>query len=285
LQVLRTVAEVRALVARARNAGRIVGLVPTMGALHEGHQSLIRRAAAECDLVVVSVFVNPTQFGPQEDFDRYPRNVERDAELAAEAGADAVFAPGVGEMYPEGYQTYVTVERVTAGLCGAHRPGHFRGVATVVLKLFNICRPHRAYFGEKDFQQLVVIRRLVSDLNVDLEVVGCETVREPDGLALSSRNQYLTDEERRVAPLIYRALRRAAEGLRSGQLFHFSPEQIVRGALGREPRMKVEYVEFVDPVALEPKDPCQLPVVIAVAVHLGQTRLIDHVIIEGREDA
>ena len=213
-----TIAELHAALAQARaREATPVGLVPTMGALHEGHLSLIRRARQECGFVVVSIFVNPTQFGPREDFARYPRDLERDLALAADAGADLVFAPTDAAMYPPGHSTWVDVEGLTEGLCGALRPGHFRGVCTVVAKLLNLCRPDRAYFGQKDAQQVAVIRRMVRDLDMGVDIVGCAIVREADGLAMSSRNAYLSSEHRAQAPLLWQSLRAAEELIAKGE--------------------------------------------------------------------
>ena len=217
MQVATTIAEIRACVSQARAAGKTVGFVPTMGALHVGHVSLINAAAARCDFVVVSIFVNPTQFGPGEDFEKYPRPVEKDLALCQENGVDAVFAPSPAEMYPRQNLTWVTVEKVSEPLCGRFRPGHFRGVATVCTKLFNIVGADAAFFGQKDAQQVAVIQRMVADLNMPLEIVVCPTVREPDGLAISSRNQYLSPQERKEATVIYRALQRSAELIRAGK--------------------------------------------------------------------
>lgn len=207
----------RERVAEARSGGTSVGFVPTMGALHAGHQALLRRAREECGLVVARIFVNPLQFGPREDYARYPRDPERDAVLAAAAGVDVLFTPDAAAMYPEGFATFVDVEGLTAGLCGAFRPGHFRGVATVVTKLLNIVRPDRAYFGQKDAQQLVIVRRLTADLDLGVEIVGVPTVREPDGLAMSSRNAYLSGDERRAAAVLHSALRAAEKAARRGE--------------------------------------------------------------------
>jgi pantoate--beta-alanine ligase len=254
MRIVRTIAELRAALPQGR-----VGLVPTMGAFHEGHLSLFREAREECDIVVVSLFVNPTQFGPGEDLDRYPRDEERDARLAEEAGVDVLFAPSAEEMYPPGFGTWVDVE--DAGAEGAARPGHFRGVATICLKLFNIVRPHIAYFGQKDAQQVALIRRLVRDLDLELELRVLPTVRDSDGLALSSRNAYLTPTEREQA----RALPRALEAARSAA----DPVAAARAALnGLDP----EYVELLD---------LDGGTVLAAAVRVGSTRLIDNVLLEG----
>lgn len=264
-----------------RAAGRRIGLVPTMGYLHAGHASLIRRARQECDIVVVSVFVNPTQFGPGEDYDRYPRDLERDRALCEAEGADAVFAPPVGEMYPDGALcTRVTVAGVSEGLCGRSRPHHFAGVATVVTKLLNIVQPHRAYFGEKDYQQLAVIRTLVADLNLPIEIVGCPTVRETDGLAMSSRNSYLSPELRARAPAIYRALCAGRDAALAGECSAATIAECVRVALDQILDAAVEYVEVVDPQSLAPLQEVGGGAVIAVAVRLGDTRLIDNIAIE-----
>jgi pantoate--beta-alanine ligase len=251
VKTLRTISELR-----THLAGRSgVGLVPTMGAFHEGHLSLIRAAREECDVVVVSDFVNPAQFGAGEDFERYPREEARDAQLAEEAGADVLFAPTVDELYPPGYETWVDVENLGAILEGVHRPGHFRGVATVCCKLFNIVRPERAYFGQKDAQQVAVVRRMARDLNLDVEIRALPTVRDPDGLALSSRNVYLSPEERAAALVLPKALatrdREQAKALLNG--------------------FEVDYLEVAD---FEPR-------VLAAAVRIGKTRLIDNVVLEG----
>lgn len=273
------IAEMRRLVKHAHAAGQTVGLVPTMGALHEGHLSLIRRARAENDVVVVSIFVNPTQFGPHEDFARYPRPWERDVRLAEEAGADVVFHPSAEEMYPEGYSTWVEVEGLTEGLCGASRPGHFRGVATVVTKLLHICQPERVYFGQKDAQQLAVIRRMVRDLDFPVEVVDCPTVREADGLALSSRNTYLSPEERAQAPVLYRALREVERLVQTGETQVSELVAAARAVLAKAPLAQVEYVEIVDAESLEPVARVEGPCLVALAVRFGDTRLIDNVLI------
>jgi pantoate--beta-alanine ligase len=267
----------RLLLSRMR--GRTIGLVPTMGALHEGHLTLIARARAECKDVVVSIFVNPIQFNQPEDFAHYPRTLESDARQCSEAGVDVIFAPGAEEMYPcylaagdiggAPLATFVDVPTLGDHLCGPQRPGHFRGVATVVMKLFQIVQPDFAYFGEKDAQQLAVIRRMVRDLNVPVEIVPVPTVREADGLALSSRNQRLTAEERKVAPMLYRALGIAAEeGVEKAVEF-----------LQSEPRIRLEYLEVVDPVDMQPVSCEQRPVLIAIAAWIGKVRLIDNLLV------
>lgn len=273
---LTTISEVRTALDEARARGATVGLVPTMGALHEGHLSLIRAARAENDVVVVSIFVNPTQFGPQEDLERYPRDLERDGEMCAGAGADLIFSPTVGEMYPERYSTWVEVEDLTSGLCGRSRQGHFRGVCTIVTKLLNICRPDRVYFGEKDAQQLAVIRRMVRDLDMRVEIVPCPTVREADGLAMSSRNSRLTPPQRKQAPVLYRALTAARELVREGERDSAVVDGAIRSVLTEAPLGEVEYVEIVRADDLTPVDTIGGECLVALAVRFGDTRLIDN---------
>jgi len=277
MRVVRSVKEMQAISRSLFKTGREVGFVPTMGYLHKGHLSLVRRARSENDVVVVSIFVNPTQFGPNEDYERYPRDEERDRKLLEEEGADYLFIPSVSEMYPEGYSTFVEVLGLTEGLCGAKRPGHFRGVATVVTKLLNIVFPTRAYFGEKDYQQLQVIKRLVRDLNIPVEVVGCPIVREEDGLAMSSRNTYLSPEERESALSLYKGLKLAEELFESGER---NPEVIkkrVEEFILSHPKVeKIDYVEIVDPENLKPVKEVREGDVIALAVFVGKTRLIDN---------
>jgi pantoate--beta-alanine ligase len=271
-----TITGIRAAVTQARAAGKIVGLVPTMGALHEGHLSLIRRARAECGFVVVWIFVNPTQFGPQEDLERYPRDLERDRGLAAEAGADLIFNPSVAEIYSPGFSTWIEVEGLGDGLCGASRPGHFRGVCTVVAKFFNICEPDKAYFGQKDAQQLAIIRRMVRDLNMCPEIVCCLTVREADGLAMSSRNAYLTTDERRQAVVLNQALQTAERLVREGERHVAAIEASIRAVLGSAPLADVDYVAIVGAEDLRPVATLAGECLIALAVRFGATRLIDN---------
>jgi pantoate--beta-alanine ligase len=266
----------REALCEARTAGASVGLVPTMGALHEGHLSLIRAARAENDVVVVSVYVNPTQFGPSEDLDRYPRDAEGDRELASGAGADLIFSPSTREMYAADHSTWVEVEGLTSRLCGRTRPGHFRGVCTVVSKLFNICRPDRAYFGEKDAQQLVVIKRMARDLDTGVKIVSCPTVREEDGLAMSSRNQRLTVEQRSQAPVLYRALKAAEEAIGAGEREAGAVIDLVRATLTQAPLGDIEYVEIVDAENLTPVATVAGRCLVAVAVRFGDVRLIDN---------
>ena len=275
--LVRTVDEMKSLSRRWREEGYTIGFVPTMGYLHEGHLSLVRRAREENDKVVVSIFVNPTQFGPNEDYNRYPRDLDRDMKLLEPIGVDAVFYPSVEEMYPEGYKTYVEVVDITERLCGASRPGHFRGVTTVCTKLFNIVMPHRAYFGKKDFQQYVVIKNMVRDLNMDLEIVPMPIVREPDGLAMSSRNTYLNPEERKAATCLYRSLKRAVELFESGERSARRIREEVVKVIEAEPLAKIDYVEVVDPETFRPVEQVEKGTLVALAVFVGPARLIDNV--------
>lgn len=267
--LVRTKKKLAALVAAWRRKGLSVGFVPTMGALHSGHAALVRRAAAECDRVVVSVFVNPLQFGPNEDYGRYPRALSADRRLAAGAGAAAVYAPSVAQMYPEGFRSHVEVEGLSELHCGSYRPGHFRGVATVVLKLFNQVRPDKAFFGEKDYQQVVILETMVRDLDVPVKVVRVPTVREKDGLALSSRNLYLSPEERAAAPALRKAL------LAGAQAGH-GAEKAVRLAL-QGAALKLQYAHLVDADTLEAPTPATKRRRLLAAAYLGKTRLIDNV--------
>lgn len=276
MRIEKKICGVRAFVQAARLSGRSIGLVPTMGAFHEGHLSLMRRSVADNDATVVSLFVNPTQFGPNEDLSNYPRDLDRDARLAQEQGVSIVFTPEPQEMYPAGACTWVEVEGLTAGLCGAFRPGHFRGVTTVVCKLFNIIQPDRAYFGEKDYQQLQVIRQMVRDLDLPVTVVSQPTVREADGLALSSRNAYLTPEQRAAAPRLYAALQAAAELVRGGATGAQAVAEAER-LLAQTPLLRPQYIEAVDPETLAPRREAGAPLTLAAAVHCGATRLIDNV--------
>lgn len=268
--------EVRGQVRRWQQQGLTVGFVPTMGALHEGHLSLVRASAAECDRTVVSVYVNPTQFAPGEDVTEYPRQLERDCQLIGEAGADLVFSPSDDVTYPPGFCTYVVQERLTESLCGAFRPGHFRGVLTIVLKLFHIVPADRAYFGRKDFQQSVVIRRMVADLNVPVEIRVLPTVREADGLAMSSRNAYLTPKLRTQATCLYEALTAAKEGFRTGETRAARLIEAMREVIARRPDARPQYVEIVSPDSLGSISRVTPTSVAALAVFVGEVRLIDN---------
>lgn len=278
MNIAETVQEVREQVKAWRKEGLSVGLVPTMGYLHEGHKSLIDKAVEDNDRVVVSVFVNPIQFGPSEDLASYPRDLDRDAKLCEDAGADLVFHPADDEMYFDDFCTYVDMDDLTKGLCGKTRPTHFRGVCTVVSKLFHIVAPDRAYFGQKDAQQLAVIRRMVRDLNFDLEIIGCPIVREADGLAKSSRNTYLSEAERAAAVVLHKGLNAGEELLKSGERNAVKIINTVREVIEREPLAKIDYVELVDWNTLKPVDTVQAEVLMAVAVYIGKTRLIDNFI-------
>ena len=262
-----------------------VGLVPTMGALHAGHLSLARRALAECDHVGVSIFVNPAQFGPSEDLAKYPRTLERDQSLLEPLGVDVVWAPPPEEVYPPGFQSWVTVEGVSAPLEGAQRPGHFRGVTTVVAKLFNAFTPHRAYFGQKDAQQAAVIRRMVQDLNFPLEMIVCPIVREADGLAMSSRNAYLSADERRAATVLSKSLQRARKKIEAGETDVVSLIAAVRGLIEKEPGVVLDYAELVDADSLEPAMTLRKPAYILLAAKVGATRLIDNALLEPLGDS
>jgi pantoate--beta-alanine ligase len=257
--------------------GSSIGFVPTMGALHAGHAELINVARRENAFVVVSIFVNPLQFDRREDLDKYPRTMEDDLRLCDDHGVDLVFAPTPAELYPDEQLAFVDVPSLTESLCGQRRPGHFRGVATVVMKLFNLVQPHKAYFGEKDAQQLAVIRRMVQDLNVPVTVVPVATVREPDGLALSSRNKHLTPAERQIAPVLWRALQHAVHLIREGERSAAAIHEAVLPLFAEYPEVRLEYFEIADPNTLMPMDVLDRPALIAAAMWLGSTRLIDNV--------
>lgn len=284
-EVLRTRDEVRQRVSEARKAGLRLGLVPTMGALHDGHGSLVKRSVAETDLTVVSIFVNPTQFGANEDFDRYPRQLDRDVAAVGGWGGQIVFAPSAEEMYSPDHTVWVDEERLSEGLCGARRPGHFRGVLTVCAKLFNIVAPQVAYFGKKDYQQYRLIQRMVRDLFMPLEIMGVEIVRQDDGLAMSSRNSYLSAEERRQAATIYRALQQGRLLIEHGEQSSRAVVEAVRSELGRAPQLRTDYIEVVEAETLEPAYPLTGKIVIAIAAYIGKTRLIDNVEVDCPEQS
>ena len=271
-----SIEETRGVVRYWREHGHSVGLVPTMGFLHEGHVSLIRRARADNEKVAVSIFVNPTQFGPGEDYESYPRDLERDLSVLSEENVDLVFIPSPEQMYAKEHLVYVDVESLGDVLCGAQRPGHFRGVCTVVAKLFNIFRPDRAYFGQKDAQQLTIIRQMARDLNFGVEIVRCPIVREPDGLALSSRNAYLSEKERKAALVIPRSLSLARNALENGERDAGRIRIIIAGEIEKEPLACIGYVEVVDASSLRPVERIERPVLAAVAVKIGPARLIDN---------
>ena len=281
VKICRTIDEMRAACCAARQERRRVGFVPTMGALHAGHISLVRAARQQCDSVAVSIFVNPTQFGPKEDFSKYPRTFERDRELLEAEGVSILFAPTVEEMYPPGATTFVTVEGLSEKLCGRSRPGHFRGVSTVVAKLFNIVEPDLAFFGQKDAAQAVVIRRMVRDLHLHVDIVVCPIVREPDGLALSSRNTYLDPQQRKQATVLYRALMRVQFLADRGES---DSTRLIAAALEefeQEPEVRLDYFEIVDRDTLDPVVSTSHGALVAVAAFVGTTRLIDNILLHG----
>jgi pantoate--beta-alanine ligase len=275
MQIVESIAAFKQLRSSWGDQDLTVSLVPTMGALHAGHLSLLG-PARETDRVVVSIFVNPTQFGPHEDLQRYPRPLEQDLALLKERAVDAVFLPSVSEIYPEGYRTFVTVDDLSSRLCGVSRPGHFRGVATVVLKLFNIVRPHRAVFGQKDAQQTIILRRMVRDLDLDVELIVQPIVREPDGLALSSRNQYLTLEERKAAAILFRSLEFARQALLRGECRANALLRGVQDLIESEPLARLDYAALVSTDDLSPLDEVTNHALLALAVFIGKTRLIDN---------
>ena len=280
MEVAGTIESVRKLVKAARSDGKVIGLVPTMGALHTGHISLIEAAVKKCGFVVVSIFVNPTQFGPSEDFEKYPRPIEADLEICKKAGVDIVFAPATEQMYPQESFTWVNVEKLTEQLCGRSRPWHFRGVTTVCAKLFNMVAPDVAFFGQKDAQQAIVIRRMVADLNMPLEIVVCPTVRESSGLAVSSRNQYLTEQEKKDAAYIYKSLEEGRKLAESGVIDCGEIIAKMRDILNKVPAIKIEYVSIADAETAQPIDSITGKVLIAVAVKIGSTRLIDNILLD-----
>ena len=280
MNIVKTISEVRNEVKNWRKQGLSVGLVPTMGYLHEGHKSLIDRACKENDKVVVSVFVNPTQFGPGEDLATYPRDIQRDAALCEDAGAALIFNPEPEEMYFDDFHTYVTMESLSDELCGKTRPIHFRGVCTVVSKLFHLVAPDRAYFGQKDAQQLAIIKRMVRDLNFDIEIVGCPIVREADGLAKSSRNTYLNPEERKAALVLSKAVGLGQELIQKGERNADVIVEKMKQLIEEEPLAKIDYVQAVDAISIQPVAEIKGTVLVAMAVYIGKTRLIDNFIYE-----
>ena len=280
MKIYDTIDAMRAASRAQRIAGKRLGLVPTMGALHAGHLSLMRAAKTECDLVAVSLFVNPLQFGPSEDLAKYPRDFARDRGLLEDEGVDFLFAPSVEEMYPAGAVTYVTVEGLSDRLCGRSRPGHFRGVTTVVSKLFNIVEPDLAFFGQKDAAQVAIIGRMVRDLNIPVQIVNCPIRREADGLAMSSRNAYLDPQQRKSAPVLYRSLMEVQKGFDQGERRGERLIAVGRRALAEDSTVRLDYLEIVDPETLEPVDEVSHRALVAVAAFLGKTRLIDNIVLE-----
>lgn len=276
MKVVHTIQEVRNFVKSQRTEGKSIGFVPTMGYLHEGHISLMKRAKEDNDVVVASIFVNPMQFGPNEDLDSYPRDLDHDAKLCEEVGVSLIFNPEPEEMYAPDFTTFVDMNGVTKELCGKSRPVHFRGVCTVVNKLFNIVTPDRAYFGQKDAQQLAVIKRMVRDLNMDIQIIGCPIVREEDGLAKSSRNTYLSADERKAALVLSRAIRLGEQMTKDGEKDAAKIEKAMRETIEAEPLAKIDYVSIVDAVSIEPIEQLQGEILGAIAVYIGKTRLIDN---------
>jgi pantoate--beta-alanine ligase len=279
MKVIRDIVEMQRRAEQERLSERRISFVPTMGYLHEGHRALLREGRKKGDLLILSIFVNPIQFGPSEDFERYPRDWDRDCAIAKEEGVDLLFAPEASQMYLPLFQTTVHVEQVTQGLCGASRPGHFDGVATVVAKLFNIVKPHVALFGEKDYQQLATLRRMAQDLNFDTEIVGVSTVRESDGLAMSSRNVYLSFDERKVATALHRSLEEGLEQYRSGEREVSKLLHVIQKGIDKEPKIQVDYIEIRDAESLEPISMIERKAVAALAARVGKTRLIDNILI------
>ena len=280
MKILRTVAEITEFAKSAQQAGKVIGLVPTMGALHEGHLTLMRTAKAKCDVVIASVFVNPVQFGPNEDYDAYPRRFEEDCQKLESVGIDAVFHPEPKEMYPDGYGTYVNVESAFTGkLCGGQRPGHFRGVATVVTKLMNLSRAQEAFFGQKDAQQVLVIRRFVKDLNIQVNINMVPIVREESGLARSSRNAYLSEAEKTAALVLSRSLKKAEAAYKAGEKSVEALKQVVRNEIGTEPMAVIDYVELYSFDELKEIETVSGESLLAIAVKIGKTRLIDNIIL------
>jgi pantoate--beta-alanine ligase len=280
MKLAHSIAEMRTLCRAARSGGARLGLVPTMGALHEGHLSLVRAARQKSDVVAASIFVNPTQFGPNEDFAKYPRTLERDCKLLEREGVELVFAPPVEEMYPKGAVTWVLVEGLSDRLCGKSRPGHFRGVTTVVAKLFHIVEPDFAFFGQKDAAQVAIIQRMVRDLNLPVAIEVCPIVREADGLAISSRNAYLDPRERKSALVLYRSLRRVQNLFDEGERESAKLISAAKQEFGAEPAVRLDYVEIVDPETLEGEIKVTKRTLVAVAAFVGQTRLIDNILLE-----
>lgn len=275
-----TISDMKAIIRSNRSMGKIIGFVPTMGYLHEGHLSLVNKSVQDNDFTVMSIFVNPTQFGPNEDFEKYPRDMKRDLTLAESAGVDVVFAPEVAEMYPDKYKTYVNVEDITKVLCGSSRPGHFKGVTTVVNKLFNIVEPNKAYFGQKDAQQVIVIKKMVRDLNMNLEVVTCPIIREQDGLAMSSRNVYLNSDERKAAVILSKSLFETEQLIKQGEKSKEKVVKYLKDRINSEKLADIDYVEVVGADDLEKIEQLEGSVLIALAVKFGKTRLIDNIMVE-----
>ncbi|WP_069650682.1 pantoate--beta-alanine ligase [Caloranaerobacter ferrireducens] len=280
MKIIKSIQEIKNIIADEKAKGKSIGFVPTMGYLHDGHLSLMKRAKDENDVVVVSIFVNPIQFGQGEDYEVYPRDIERDSKLAESVGVDYIFAPEVKEMYPEGYNTFVEVLGVTDKLCGASRPGHFRGVTTVVMKLFNIVTPDKAYFGQKDAQQVYVIKQMVRDLNMAVKIISCPIVREHDGLAMSSRNTYLSEEERRQALVLSKSLFWAQDMINKGERNAKTLIGGIKSMINEMPLANIDYVEIIDYDTFSEVEKLKGNILIALAVRIGKTRLIDNILVE-----
>ncbi len=278
MKVIKTKPEMQAVSEKIKKDGKSIGLVPTMGYLHDGHVSLIKRSKKDCDYTVLTVFVNPTQFGPDEDFNKYPRDFNRDSKIAENEGVDYIFNPDTGEMYSENHSTYVNVEKLDKIMCGKFRPLHFKGVCTIVLKLFNIINPDAVFFGEKDAQQLAIIKRMVRDLDFDIEIVPCPIVREPDGLAMSSRNMYLSAQERQAALVISKSLELAKQMFFCGERNAEVIRKLITDKITSEPLAHINYISVVDSSTLKPVNEIVAPVLIAVAIYIGKTRLIDNIL-------
>ncbi|MDP3732065.1 MAG: pantoate--beta-alanine ligase [Candidatus Omnitrophota bacterium] len=285
MRIIRNIKEMAGFSDKMRSKGKAIGFVPTMGALHEGHSSLIRRAHKENDIVVVSIFVNPIQFGPKEDYRRYPRNLKHDARLCQKAGADVIFCPEVQQMYHDNYKTYVIVENLSDVLCGKFRPGHFKGVATIVTKFFNIVRPHKAYFGQKDAQQAIIIKKIAEDLNIPVRIKVMPTVREKDGLAMSSRNTYLNKEERLDAKVLYQALILAKNLIKRGYADSLGIIRKMRRLINKKKSACIQYISIVNPNDLQPIDKIRGKVLITLSAWIGKTRLIDNIIVNPNDKA
>ncbi|GKX29580.1 pantothenate synthetase [Vallitalea longa] len=280
MRVFNSIVDLREYLAAFRQENKSIGLVPTMGYLHKGHISLIDKSVQENDITVLSIYVNPTQFGPNEDYGKYPSNIENDKKLAQKAGADIVFIPDNTIMYSNNHLTYVTVDKLTDNLCGQSRPTHFRGVTTIVTKLFNIVQPHRAYFGQKDAQQALVIKKMVKDLNMPVDIITCPIVREKDGLALSSRNAYLNNDERKQAPILYQSLQKSKSYIENGERSSSVIKNIIKEMIGEKPSTNIDYISIVSEDTLEDINLIKGNILIALAVKIGNTRLIDNLRME-----
>ncbi len=280
MDIANTIEQTRKFISMARQQGKSIGLVPTMGALHEGHLSLVQHSLSECDFTVVSIYVNPTQFGPHEDLEKYPRPFDKDCKACREQGVDLIFAPGPDDMYVDPHLTWIDIEKLGDGLCGQSRVGHFRGVCTVVAKLFNIVLPDVAYFGQKDAQQLAILRKMSSDLNFPIEIRSCPTIRESDGVAMSSRNQYLASEQRKQAVCLLESLKLAVELIKSGQRNTLAIQREMSEKIEQFSDAKIDYISIVDNELLQPVDTVSGSVLIAVAVWIGSTRLIDNIMVD-----